>query len=353
MAFFAVMGGFEVWVHEDYSSLFRRFSPPQDGTLRALEESTLTGLEETTLTSRGVLFMAKIAFVSQNEGSKLRLRSFEAADLERIVRGKSKADSLAKALVCVQGLWMISQTIARKASGLPVTLIEFYTSAHVCCALMLYLTWWYKPQDIQEPEVVEVDPPLAAYLSFDVLQNYLRFLRCTFRVDSAEKNESRGGKQDGAISTVARNDISRDHVVLAGLSTSKTEPSNHEIIEEKLEDPKGGCITTRGQPFPESPFIVSSSSFTMCPPVERRMRLLTDLWQNQAYSHWRADRLITFDENDQTTHRCYKASNISIMGNIKGQPRRLFGGLGIDHKLTHNICHIESILRSNTCFSMG
>ena len=53
---------------------------------------------------------------------------------------KSKANGLAKALVMIQALWMLLQTIGRLFAGLPVTLLEVNTIAHVwvyvkrCCA---------------------------------------------------------------------------------------------------------------------------------------------------------------------------------------------------------------------------
>lgn len=67
---------------------------------------------------------------------------------------KTKTDALGKAIVCSQGIWMIVQCITRKASGLPVTLLELHIAIHVFCALIMYLLWWDKPQDIGEPFVL-------------------------------------------------------------------------------------------------------------------------------------------------------------------------------------------------------
>lgn len=49
---------------------------------------------------------------------------------------------------------MILQCVTRKASGLPVTLLELHIAMHVVCALIMYLLWWDKPQDINEPFVL-------------------------------------------------------------------------------------------------------------------------------------------------------------------------------------------------------
>ena len=43
---------------------------------------------------------------------------------EKAIKDKSKADILAKSLVCVQVCWMVIQCIGRKAAGLPISLLE-------------------------------------------------------------------------------------------------------------------------------------------------------------------------------------------------------------------------------------
>lgn len=50
---------------------------------------------------------------------------------------------------------MMIQTIARKVAGLPVTLLELNTLVHIGCAIILYLLWWCKPQDVSEPIVFD------------------------------------------------------------------------------------------------------------------------------------------------------------------------------------------------------
>ncbi|KAN0095756.1 hypothetical protein V8E51_016467 [Hyaloscypha variabilis] len=67
------------------------------------------------------------------------------------IKDKSKADSLAKALVVTQAGWLILQCIARTASKLPVTALELNTLAHAVCALCTYALWWNKPLDIEDP----------------------------------------------------------------------------------------------------------------------------------------------------------------------------------------------------------
>lgn len=46
---------------------------------------------------------------------------------------------------------MLLQCIVRKASGLPVTLLEIHVAMHVICAIGMYGFWLNKPQDVGEP----------------------------------------------------------------------------------------------------------------------------------------------------------------------------------------------------------
>ncbi|KAK0733104.1 hypothetical protein B0T26DRAFT_631727 [Lasiosphaeria miniovina] len=86
---------------------------------------------------------------------------------------KSKADSIAKALVVGQVCWMAAQCIARAAYGLPIALLEIHTMVHVLCALLIYAVWFRvscngigraccigllsgkKPQDVRQPEIID------------------------------------------------------------------------------------------------------------------------------------------------------------------------------------------------------
>ena len=71
------------------------------------------------------------------------------------IRDKSKANSLAKAIVCIQAIWFCAQVIGRLAQRMPISLLELNTFAHALCALLIYILWWDKPLDIQEPTVID------------------------------------------------------------------------------------------------------------------------------------------------------------------------------------------------------
>lgn len=72
------------------------------------------------------------------------------------IRDKSKANQLAKALVCVQAFYFCLHLASRLCFGLGVTLIEMNTFAHAICALAVYVIWWNKPLDIDEPVLIRV-----------------------------------------------------------------------------------------------------------------------------------------------------------------------------------------------------
>ena len=84
-AFYIVMGGFiydvsEIFPHDDYGSF--------------------------ALTPKGFLEYAKAGWIKP-----------EIIASNASIADRSKADSLAKLLVCVQAVWMVVNCIARKASG--------------------------------------------------------------------------------------------------------------------------------------------------------------------------------------------------------------------------------------------
>lgn len=74
---------------------------------------------------------------------------------EKQIRDKSKADSLAKFIVCLQALWFCVQCITRVSQRKAISLLELNTFAHAFCALLIYALWWNKPQDIEEPTLLQ------------------------------------------------------------------------------------------------------------------------------------------------------------------------------------------------------
>lgn len=106
--FFASTGGFVFEIEDDESvseaTKLTQFLPPS--CPRRL-----------TITARGMALLAKCG----------RLPDIPKED----ILDKSKANDLAKALVMIQAAWMLLQVLGRLIAGLPVTLLEVNTIAHV------------------------------------------------------------------------------------------------------------------------------------------------------------------------------------------------------------------------------
>ena len=105
-----------------------------------------------TLTATGILLLAKCGHLPDIE--------------KEFIWDKSKADGLAKALVCLQAGWFILQTVGRIVVHEPVTLLEVNTIAHIFCAFVCYGLWWHKPREVQEPIIMQGDwiAPICAYM---------------------------------------------------------------------------------------------------------------------------------------------------------------------------------------------
>lgn len=70
---------------------------------------------------------------------------------KRVIMDKSKVESLGKAMVFAHTMCTLIRCMLRKASGLPITLLEFRVVLHVVITIITYAYWWYKPLDVREP----------------------------------------------------------------------------------------------------------------------------------------------------------------------------------------------------------
>ena len=100
-AFYAIMGGFVIDVGNRVSFL--------PGQRRGM-----------TLTVNGIEFIAR------------RYPQLLPDVQEEDIKDRSKADALAKLVVCVQAVWFMTQCIRRIASGLPITLLEVCFLSPTC-----------------------------------------------------------------------------------------------------------------------------------------------------------------------------------------------------------------------------
>lgn len=118
-AFFAVSGGF------------------------AIDSSSFSTQPQLTFTPLGITTLAKQGLLPKTSGA--------------IVSDKSKADVIAKVLICIQAGWFLVQSLARVARDLPLTLLELHILTHVACAFCMYLFWINKPYDVGCPILCEDD----------------------------------------------------------------------------------------------------------------------------------------------------------------------------------------------------
>ncbi|KAF6811891.1 hypothetical protein CSOJ01_05482 [Colletotrichum sojae] len=86
------------------------------------------GVERVTITPEGIRLLSFVGKLPEIHESQ--------------IQDKSKADWMAKSLVCIQAGWMVAQVVGRLIESLPVSLLEINTCGHVVCAVLLYLLWW-------------------------------------------------------------------------------------------------------------------------------------------------------------------------------------------------------------------
>ena len=114
-------------------------------------------LSRITISPKGLAFLAKHGhFVNISDAA---------------IHDKSKADNLAKALVCLQVSWMLVQTISRRIVGYPITLLEVHTLVHVACAIGMYGLWFRKPLDVRDPAWIDASE-FEDLLALMLVRNY-------------------------------------------------------------------------------------------------------------------------------------------------------------------------------------
>jgi len=101
----------------------------------------------------------------------------EAHFCHRNIKDKGKADSVSKALVSIQILWMVIQCIGRKVAGLPITLLEIHVMIQISYAVVVYFCWWDKPLDVAQPITLPVDVTILSKYGHDIEQETTVFSR--------------------------------------------------------------------------------------------------------------------------------------------------------------------------------
>ncbi|KAI0599204.1 hypothetical protein F4775DRAFT_600325 [Biscogniauxia sp. FL1348] len=152
-AFFVIMGGLHVDVSKFLSENSRRYQSYDQPVFTEGDPVP----ERLAITPQGLVQLAK-------HGHFLRVSLATIED-------KSKSDTVQKFLVVGQLGWMVAQCITRSVFGLPLCLLEIHTAVHAVCALFLYLFWFKKPLDINDPEVIRTDG-LEYIISFMIQEQF-------------------------------------------------------------------------------------------------------------------------------------------------------------------------------------
>ena len=74
-----------------------------------------------------------------------------AMPTEAEIKDRGKSDRLAKSLVLLQTSWFVMQCIARGIKHLPVTHLEIVTLAYAAMNFVIYVFWWNKPLNVNQP----------------------------------------------------------------------------------------------------------------------------------------------------------------------------------------------------------
>ena len=80
------------------------------------------------------------------------------------IADKSKANLLAKILVCLQTGWFVVQCVSRVWRALPLTSLELVASSYVWCTWAIYAQWLHKPLDVGTPTVIKINASTAEIL---------------------------------------------------------------------------------------------------------------------------------------------------------------------------------------------
>ncbi|KAF7357429.1 hypothetical protein MSAN_01338900 [Mycena sanguinolenta] len=116
-------------------------------------------------------FFAMGGFVSQGHHpiathEQLRSHPEYAAAIQHFknedIEDKSKGDFLSKGVALIQGLWFIAQCLARVHQCLPLTQLEVATLAFQFVSVFIWVLWWYKPLDVQQPILIGPTDELVA-----------------------------------------------------------------------------------------------------------------------------------------------------------------------------------------------
>src|SRR3569833_789950 len=184
------------------------------------------GLRRLVLTLEGVLFLSQADPDAIPNISEARISDY------------SKANGMAKTIVCLQASWFCIQCVTRLSQGLGSSLLELNTFAHAVCALLIYLLWWDKPLDVGEPTIIQSEKAseiCAAMMSIDSgIPNRTKWPDMEFNAFKDPRLPRRGAPRDIFPGLQRVDSIRRQaHRVKATLSLKKEKRKNTTNTQEQ------------------------------------------------------------------------------------------------------------------------
>ncbi|RPB06805.1 hypothetical protein P167DRAFT_540566 [Morchella conica CCBAS932] len=162
-AFFVLMGGFRIENKELVTE-----EEEEDGKIRKdrknkekeeeKEEGKLRSLIRRNKKYRGGddvynrLILTPQGFIEYTKAHRIVPGTFDQRDL----LDKGKGTFVAKTLAAIQAIWLILQSLARWAAGLPLTLLEIHVLIQIVCTIMIFYCWWHKPLDVGVPTTINL-----------------------------------------------------------------------------------------------------------------------------------------------------------------------------------------------------
>ncbi|KAF8242564.1 hypothetical protein K440DRAFT_485903, partial [Wilcoxina mikolae CBS 423.85] len=125
--FFVLMGGFTTQTTRD--GTIRTHTVTRDGFVELVKLAKQDMILEESKEVKLENFKKTILSCSQNP--------FEKKDID----DKGKADSISKALVTGQVLWMLFQCTGRKIERLPITVLETHVAIQIVYSIIIYALW--------------------------------------------------------------------------------------------------------------------------------------------------------------------------------------------------------------------
>jgi len=122
-----------------------RHSPVQRWTMTHSFFLMMTGFQNS---DRSIITAAQLASFKENNKLKYNTISNQLDDILKEINAMSKADALVKTLACIQVTWFLVNVVARLASKLPISPLEWTTCGYIGCTLGTYAFWWHKPYNI-------------------------------------------------------------------------------------------------------------------------------------------------------------------------------------------------------------